>query len=291
MSNQNQQSGFLTFLTGLFKLIIAILFGLLIGGALYIVGSYVYQQAIVPSQNNAVALQTIQDISSEQWQQLKEKNSQLEERINTLEISQTDQTNQIDELQTALTQNQTNLETLLEDQDDLQEQVTDIEETLSQISKDQKTLKEDQKTLEQQLVETDQNEDQADALKPIQIELKLLKVMQQLNRSRLLLYQNNYGLAAEELALANQALEEMKTLTNEEQLDSVLLWQARLELIDSHLPEQPDLADEDLEILWQLMTEGFPQETPVEDTSVEEGQSLQEETAQGTATPTPTSTP
>jgi len=293
MSSQSQESGFVTFLKGLFKLIIAILMGLLIGGAFFIAGSYIYQQAVIPSQNNTAALQTMQNTFNEQLQQLKDKNSQLDERITTLEISQTDQTNQMDEMQITLEQNQTNLETLLTSQGDVDEQVTRIEDTLLKISKMQYDLGEENETLNQRIVEVE-TQDSSEMLKPLQLEIELLKVMQQLNRGRLLIFQENYGLAKEEITLSIQSLEAIKDLVDPNQLEIINTWQERLELINDNLPEQPNLADEDLEVLWQSIAAGFPQETlTVEETAVSDEENLKEATAapETTETPEPTPTP
>lgn len=297
MTTQSQPSGFIIFLKGLFKLLLAILLGLIIGAAFYVAGSYVYQQAVLPSQDNARVVADLQTRYTEENSLLKEKNQQLEERITQLEINQTDQANQLDELQTLLTQSQTDYETVLDDQETFLDQFDRLEKTIKTLTKEQNQLAQDFESLHEQVLAAD--EDPQEVLKPLYLELKLLKTMQQINRSRLFILQANYGMAKQEVDLAMQFLGEMTPFASPEQQDDILLWQSRLELISSYLPTQPALANEDMEILWQRMAEGFAQpEAATDSTSVLDEDTAETPTATSptvsatpTLTPTPTPTP
>lgn len=297
MTTQSQPSGFVVFLKGLFKLILAILLGLIIGAAFYVAGSYIYQQAVLPTQDNARDVANMQTQYTEEIKLLKEKNQQLENRISQLEINQTDQTNQLDELQTLLTQSQTDYETVLSEKEAFLEQFDLLDKTLTTLTKEQNQLAMDFETFNEQNQVAD--EDPQEFLKPLQLELKLLKTMQQINRSRLFILQSNYGIAKQEIELAMQFMGEMMPFATPEQQDNILLWQTRLELIGSYLPDQPALANEDMEILWQRMAEGFAQlEDALDSTSVldeDNSETMATQTptppAEPTQTPTPTATP
>ncbi len=292
MTTQSQPSGFLTFLKGLFKLILAILLGLIIGAALYMAGSYVYQQAVLPSQNNTLAMENLQNRYTEEGSLLKEKNQQLEERLTQLEIKQADQANLIDELQTQLSQTQSDYQTVLDEKESVLDDLDRLEKSIKSLTVEQKQLAQAFGGLNEQLLAED--EDPQQFLQPLYLELKLLKTMQQINRSRLFILQNNYGMAKQEIELALQFMGEMTPFASLEQQDDILLWQTRLELISSYLPNQPALANEDMEILWQRMAEGFsqPEATPAADSVMEED-SAPTPTEQRTLTPssTPTQTP
>ena len=281
-TQSSQPSGFVVFLKGLFKLILAILLGLIIGAAFYVAGSYVYQQAVLPTQNNARVVANMQNQYTEENKLQKEKIQQLESRISQLEIKQTDQTNQLDELQTLLTQSQSDFESVLSNKETFLDEFDRLEKTLNTLTKEQNQLALDVEALTEQTQAAD--EDPREMLKPLYLELKLLKTMQQINRSRLFILQSNFGIAKQEIELAMQFMGEMMPFASPEQQDNILLWQTRLEMIGSYLPNQPALANEDMEILWQRMAEGFAQpEGTTDSTSV-----MDED---NTETPTPTPTP
>ncbi|MAT45510.1 MAG: hypothetical protein CL609_24540 [Anaerolineaceae bacterium] len=297
MTTQSQPSGFVIFLKGLFKLLLAILLGLIIGAALYMAGSYVYQQAVLPTQDNARVVANMQTQYAEENKLLKEKNQQLENRISQLELNQTEQANQLDELQTLLTQSQSDYEAVLKNKEAFLNEFDRLDKNIKTLTEEQNQLAKDFEDLTEQNEQVD--EDPQEMLKPLQLELKLLKSMQQINRSRLFILQANYGIAKQEIELAMQFVSEMIPFATPDQQDNILLWQTRLELIGSYLPDQPALANEDLEILWQRMAEGFNEtENKSDSTSVMDAESTEAPathnptpTAQPTQTPTPTATP
>lgn len=290
MTDQSRPSGFVVFIKGLFKLVLAILLGLIIGGAFYLAGNYIYLQAIIPSQNNTIAVKNLKTRYEVQIDQLTGQNADLEERISALEVKLTEQANILDEQRVLLQKNQDEVAELINHQELVLAQMEDFETSLDQLADQQEDLNAENEILSELLAE---EEDPALYLYPLQMEVKLLKTMQQLNRSRLFLLQSNYGLAEQELGLALVYLNEMKDIATEKQLNSILLWEARLELIGSHLPEQPALANEDMEILWQLMANGFPEdvqaETAAEDVSSTE--TTAGDSPEATSTPEPTQTP
>ena len=275
MTTANQPSGFVLFLRGLLRLILVLLLGLLIGAGLYFAGMYVYQQAVLPSYNNSVELQRMKIQIDNKISQQQEDNTELENRINSLEITIGEQADLIDELNTALEENHTQFAALQDDQAAAIARLDTFDKALTELYKEQSNLSENAEKLTE-IVNAEPEEDPLEALNPLQLEIKLLKTMQQINRARLFLFQDNYGLAKTEIELAQVFLAEMKPYAAADQEDTILLWEARLDLIATHLPDQPDLAEEDIEILWGLMAEGFTLDT-AGDT----------ETAEATPTPKP----
>ena len=122
-------------------------------------------------------------------------------------------------------------------------------------------------------------------LQSIYQELQLFKVLLQVNRSRLFLVQDNYGLAKQELELANELINSLLPSATEVQEKEILLWDARLNLAISHLPDNPILANDDLEILWSLMANGFTNPDDLE--IIENSDSTSGVSDNATASPTP----
>jgi len=85
---KSRPSGFVRFLQVLLRLILTLLFGIILGAALYFGFQFVYQELIIPTQQNATDLQNLDTRVNQQWDLLQEKNNELEERLlNSQEFS------------------------------------------------------------------------------------------------------------------------------------------------------------------------------------------------------------
>jgi hypothetical protein len=111
-------------------------------------------------------------------------------------------------------------------------------------------------------------------LENIRNELKMVKAMELLTRSRLLLVANNLGLAQQDLQSASELLNGLQVSLPADQRGDLAEIIARLDKASSNLPERPLLASDDLEIAWQLLLLGLPDQS-------------QSSTPDVTATPTP----
>lgn len=137
-----------------------------------------------------------------------------------------------------------------------------------------------------------ENMDVDNKVKPLQQEVAIFKILLQINRSRLFLVQDNLGLAEQELLIADEMFESLSEISpeNEEEIAS---WNARLNLAINHLPNNPVLANDDLEILWTMMSNGFTEadelteSESLDETDVEETVSATETNSSLTPTPTP----
>ncbi|PKO12368.1 MAG: hypothetical protein CVU39_24375 [Chloroflexi bacterium HGW-Chloroflexi-10] len=283
-NNDKQPSGIGNFFRGLLRLIIAILIGLIIGAALYAAGAYLFSEAIIPTQQNTVALSHIDQRVNEQWVLLQQRNDSLEKRLSNLEVQYTQDLDRITELSAVQEEITRKLETLITDIGNLNRKLENAEKALAALEKNQTSLSEEQLGLQKNLDELE-----IDALiQPIYLDVQTIKTMQQINRSRLYLLQDNYGSAKTELELASTMLANLITKASFKEQDLLLLWRARLDLAISNLPAHPELANDDLEILWSMMSNGLlTQPTPSPETIIETPQ----DEAQPTGTPTPAGTP
>jgi hypothetical protein len=111
-------------------------------------------------------------------------------------------------------------------------------------------------------------------LENIRNELKMVKAMELLTRSRLLMVANNLGLAQQDLQSASELLNGLQASLPADQQGDLAEIIARLDKASSNLPVRPLLASDDLEIAWQLLLLGLPDQP-------------QSSTPDVTATPTP----
>jgi len=138
--------------------------------------------------------------------------------------------------------------------------------------------------------------------------LQVLRAMELLTRSRMLLVQNNVGLARTDLAAARELMIELQPVVPADQQDAIEEVIARLDAALSALPGSPVAAADALEGAWQLLLAGLPSAAttaaeaeatvaPAEGTPTAEVSPTVESvpTAEPTptveATPTPTPTP
>lgn len=123
-------------------------------------------------------------------------------------------------------------------------------------------------------------------------QIALLKSMELLSRARLFLYESNYGLARQDVQIARDLLagiEPDASASLASELEAVIL---RLDMTLSNLPNFPVAASDDLDIAWQILLSGLPEITPtVTPTSPQAAPASSAPSARDmTITPTPLST-
>ena len=132
--------------------------------------------------------------------------------------------------------------------------------------------------------------------------LQVLRAMELLTRSRLLLVQNNVGLARTDLAAARELMIELQSTVPADQQDATEEVIARLGIALDALPGSPVAAADALEGAWQLLLAGLPSGTaagaeaaatvaPAEGTPTVEVSPTVEGTPTAEATPTAEVTP
>lgn len=279
--NNNQPSTIVRFFRVLLRVILALLFGILLGAGIYFGFQFAYQQLVIPIRENAQEIQNLNTRVNQQWELLQENNADLEDRLTQLETDLDDSDNKIAELIAKQTQLSADLDAYQLQQTELGDQITEINKGVSDLFDQVDELSSQNEKLQSSLNDLDLR----DKLQPIYQDLQLFKVLLQVNRSRLYLVQDNYGLAKQELEIADGLLNVLRNSASEDQKAEILLWDARLKLAISHLPNNPILANDDLEILWTMMVDGFTNEI---DTQMSEDSATTVEPSQSpTATPTP----
>ncbi len=252
MSKRSAGSAFKAVIRWLLRLILVVLIGAAIGAILYFVFANFYRQAIEPLQNNAARLSAIETSQVMSRDQLTERLDQLGERLAALENERTLDMEALDGLQGDITA----LDKAVQEQDDLLAQIEALQDDLNDLE----GVVSYEATQVMGLIATQQAQDAP--LNVVRQELKQVKAMELLSRSRLYLMQNNYGSAKDDIENASTVLLALKDEVPDYQQATVEEWIARLELAADNLPDKPALASDDLEIAWRLLVEGLPQKSP-----------------------------
>jgi chromosome segregation ATPase len=114
-------------------------------------------------------------------------------------------------------------------------------------------------------------------------DLQVVKAMELLTRARLVLVQNNLGLAQFDIQAGRRILLDLQTEVPAHQSEQIARIVARLDAALDNLPAAPVAAADELEGAWQLLLAGLPKEPSVAPGS--------EATPATTPTPGPTPTP
>jgi hypothetical protein len=120
-------------------------------------------------------------------------------------------------------------------------------------------------------------------------DLQLVKAMELLTRARLVLVQNNLGLAQFDIQAGRRILVDLQVEAPAYQSEQIARIIARLDAVLGNLPDAPVAAADELEGAWQLLLAGLPKEPPVVPES--EATPTTTSTPEPTATVSPTPTP
>jgi septal ring factor EnvC (AmiA/AmiB activator) len=286
MTEESGSNWFVRFLRVLIRLLLVLLLGILIGAAIFFGIQYAYQQVVIPSQQNTAALAELDTRVNQQWQLIQDNNQDVEKRLSILETNQDDLNNRLAELVSNLAQTSADLEVYHTQQNDLSEKVADMDHVVAELGIQIADLSDQNEETKTKL----ETIDLATTLDPVYQQLETFKILLQINRSRLFLLQDNYGLAQRELELAGAMLDALSAQVGEDQADEISIWQSRLDLAISHLPDSPILAADDLEILWSLMADEYSTSSSTDQelsTTQENETEVVEPTVTATVTPTP----
>lgn len=257
------------------RLILTTLLAIIVGASLYYGIAYgipaFQKNYIQPVYDNTQRLDNVEIRQSQQQEQLVERIEAIRERMETLEIKNDAAKEVFAELQTQI--------------DDLSGEVYSAQAT-AQASQAYAeglaaNLQEALATIEAQQAQTqDEVEDLTSEQIPVESllnELTLVKVMELLTRAKQSLLHNNFGLAQYDLQAAQELLYDLQGKVTEEQMAQIDQILQHLDTISDQLPDYPNLASSELEIIWQLLVT----------CGSEEG----EDASQIAPTPTPTPTP
>jgi len=305
----------LAFFRALLVLLVIAILATVVGVVIYYGVPALYNRYVQPIQTDVSTLQMSQADQEQAVQQLSSRIEDLSSRINTLEIQSDSDKQAITELQSqldgAVSTQAESLKPVQDAQatatsrlDDLDQAISDLEDKLTSVNQDVQAIATAVDKNQEQLTGLeDKLQVEGTPLETIHNELQMVKAMELLTRSRLLLVSNNLGLAQDDLQAASNLLSELQASLPEDQRGNLGEIIDRLNKASSNLPERPVLAADDLEIAWQLLLIGLPAEsqTPTAQVSGTPGSSSSlgtpspertgTTTPEITASPTPSPTP
>lgn len=275
-----------TVLKTLVRLLLICLAAVLVGVMIYLGFIAVYQQAVLPARENANRISLLETAQAQDSLKLDQRLESFQQRLTSLENQRQLTNDSLDEL----IANQDRLQAVLDSQAEelkrLDELQTELENVRAYADKAWGMSIESY----QRATAKDQ---QIDALER---QIVVLKVAGLLNRSRLYMLQNNFGLARNQAEMARNLLVDLQTRSTEAQKNILSSWIGRLDTAIEFLPESPVLAADELEIAWTLILGGLPERFPPTPTPYYPGGTMPAFTPDATRTPlrpplTPTPTP
>lgn len=284
---------FKALLSGLFRLSLVTIVGVCLGVSIYFGVMLFYQQLAQPTQVNTTHLEGLKTRQAINNQQIDERLKQYNNRLTALENQLTLKTEALSELQSDIL----TLEQTLEEQTTSLAHLDELEIALQDLDKQiaQDSVSSD--VITQMLTAIDHTP----KMEELRREVRLLKAMELLSRSRLYLIQNNIGLAKLDLENARQVLLVLQAEAPDFMHHTITTWIERLDLALLNLPDSPIMAADDLEIAWRMLVTGLP--TPASQEDHQTGTppiptptgtlpaSTNSNTKISTVTPTKTSTP
>lgn len=285
------------FFRAVLRLLIVILAGVILAGLLYMGFVLIYQQAILPSRENAARLSLLETQQAGQYEQLSQRLEKLQQQV-------TDLGNEMILLKNESAGLKGDLELIQSTQQAYPLQIkrlNDVEKKLGEVqnisAEALQLAKENQQIIANR-----------DFLNDVEYRLTVLRSALLIQRARVYLNQANFGLAREEIRAARLLLVELGQTAAEEQKAELAAWLGRLDSALGNLPDRPVTAASDLEAAENLMllplieetpitpltVEGSPQTTsssPLTPTPTPAGTLTPAPTSAGTFTPTPSPTP
>jgi chaperonin cofactor prefoldin len=289
---------FLAFIRALITLLVIVLVIGLLAAAVIYGGPALYRQYVAPIQNNLTQLENSQAQQEQTNQQFSQRMDSLQSRITDLEGQRDANKQAMDELKVQIT---SLAGTQQASQQAWQSTQTAGNNQIDQLNSRLAALATQSANLQQKIANTDNNLSylatamQSENL-PVAVlrrELQLVKAMEYLTRARISLIANNAGSAQSDVQAAKDQLTALVSLVPDYQTSALQAIINRLDLSLGNLPDSPVLASDDLEIAWQLLQKGLPEEAgltpaPTGAGSQTPAASLSGPSGQASSTPTPT---
>lgn len=252
--------------------IVALLIALL---ALLVFGiPFGYWRFVIPTLNEFEHLTTAQVEQQHVNQSLLNEQQDIQQRLDTLETRLDTEKQQVGEISQALeglalTQ-QDNQEQTIQTQDAAYEMVQkiltetttlgnklfELTAALEFLEKRVDDVEDNTRELEVRLLSEDE------PINQLRRDIQVLRVLEFLTRSRLYIFQSNFGLAQDELTAAKVILSNIDI--PEDQSESATEVIDRIDAALENLPDSPDLAAGELEIVWQILNSRLFNSTTVD---------------------------
>jgi len=310
-NRNNFSRGLKRLLIFLARVILIVIIVGVVGIAVYFGAPVLIDEYLLKDVNlNSSKIQEINDDLQSSSDFLTQRLTDLQSRIDSLEIQNDTESQNIDTLEAQISV----VENSITQQEAFAEQLSTMESSLDEYGSEFLTLEDRILNLEEKLGEiqadfislnlSDEEQDlvidslidddsQYEDFNSIQLELDLLKVMELITRVRVFLGQGNIGLAKSDIQISQEIIMDISERVSENQDAYLSEITQRLALASENLSQNPALADEDLEVAWQLLLQGLPEELDSEfDTTITPTpQSTGEIIVTPTITPTLTSEP
>lgn len=290
-----------TFVRAFVRLLAVLLFGGLIGVAIYFGVPYLYRQFVQPVEVNSLKIDILEEKVDQHNQLLNNQLGTLQARLESLEGQRDSNRERLSELQSEIAGLETALETTSEANASQAEVLENLEMDLASLQailrRVNQILDEHNRTIAgaQNEIAT-LGEALAEAGTPIDSlrrEIELVKAMELLTRARLSLFRNDTTSAMEETRMAQALLIRVRESAPPFQQEVLQAIITRLSLAAQGLVDAPLIATEDLELAWQLLLRGLPEtEDQVEPSLLApEGTPTAGAVGEAEASPTPSATP
>ncbi len=234
---------------GLLRLLVILLATAILVGLVYFVFVVLYQQSILPNQENAARISVLETRQAKDTNSLNERLDDFQLRLTGLENQLAANRDTLDELSAGQVQIQEQLDeqlSQLQDLEDLQTELTEMQTEINQLD------------FQNQELQSALFGESSPYIRLAE-EIQILKAVSLLNRSRLYLLQRNFGLAQDEVLLAREILIQLRKEIQPPARKMMLTsWIERIDLALENLPDNPVPAADDLEMVWQQMIKGVP---------------------------------
>ena len=244
VSEQGQVSAFSRVMRFILRLIFVVVFGIVIGAALYLGVPTLYRSTIEPMQANTERIEELQETLAIGLSTSEKQVKRLGERLVEAEGRLAEQ----GEITAALQAELDGIGVVLDDQTDELSKIRIMSDRLKDITSDL-----DETIDRVELLEVALSEVQFPAVE-FRRQVRMISAMTMITKARLWLIQDNLGQAAEEISAARELLANSIVDMNvvDEELTQII---ERLDLALADIRTMPIVAADELEIAWKLLVE------------------------------------
>ena len=244
VSEQGQVSAFSRVMRFILRLLFVVVFGIVIGAALYLGVPTLYRSTIEPMQANTERIEELQETLAIGLSTSEKQVKRLGERLVEAEGRLAEQ----GEITAALQAELDGIGVVLDDQTDELSKLRIMSDRLKDITSDL-----DETIDRVELLEVALSEVQFPAVE-FRRQVRMISAMTMITKARLWLIQDNLGQAAEEISAARELLANSIVDMNvvDEELTQII---ERLDLALADVRTMPIVAADELEIAWKLLVE------------------------------------
>lgn len=255
MTQQTQTSSrSARFAVAFFRLLLFAVIVAIITAAIYLAAPYIYQTLILPVQNTQVAVERLQRAQTQLAEELRQEMTGQEARVTQLESDMVVERGLRSELEAYFVQQTQTISGQTTRQDELAGQLDQQVETFANLEQRLNTLETGLADLDTSLAEVEQAVESPEAaVESLRRQLLLLQAGQGVLKTRLHLTENNAGQAQTTLEEVRAQIEQLRNLTSPGQRGDIAEIEAQLETVTTAIEEQPFIALQELEILWELL--------------------------------------